>query len=439
MPEVSPTTLHDILLGGERGICLLGFSCRALAEACVTVNLPVSAVDCFADRDLCELTAQWQLLEHWDPNLLLELISESHSQSASQLATACEAVENPKSKALMLLAGGTENWAPWLEQLRDFAPILGPDSKQLQKLRDLEFWQDLARRVDGLNLPETAAKPELAESRTAPATSARWLRKSISSSGGLGVRPAMAEELDASGGGDHYFQSEVRGRVLGACLILPPTPQECELVGVTESWTERDWPGPSEFIYRGSFGPIPLSQEQDRILLDLAETVRQQIGLRGWLGVDFIEDAGGNLWLLELNPRWTAGMEILARTGRNPVPAHLACFTPDLSYLSSQPQIDAPGADSQTQTCSLAAKAVVYAEREVRLGAQEIAVLHKLPRRNFADIPRLPDDSPELVIEPGHPILTVRCDRQKLTNPREELLLHLRHLHQQLRDQIPGC
>ncbi|MEM7558066.1 MAG: ATP-grasp domain-containing protein [Planctomycetota bacterium] len=325
-----------------------------------------------------------------------------------------------------------------MEQLRNFAPILGPDSKQLQKLRDLAFWQDLAHRVDGLGFPETAPKPEFAESSPATATAARWLRKSISGSGGLGVQSVVPSEIGEAGG-DHYFQREVRGRVLGACLILPQLPRECELAGVTESWTERDWPGPTEFIYRGSFGPIPLSEEQNRILLNIAEEVRQQTGLRGWLGVDFIEDADGNLWLLELNPRWTAGMEILARADRNPVPAHLACFTPDLVCPPSLPQMDALDADSEPLTRVLAAKAVVYAERELRLGAREMAILHNPPRRNFADIPRLPEDHSELLIEPGHPILTVRCDHQKLINPREELLDHLRHLYQQLSDQIPDC
>lgn len=436
MPEVSPTTPHDILFGGERGICLLGFSCRALAEACSAVDLPVSSIDCFADQDLCELTPKWQQLANWDPNLLFGPTSESRSQSANQPTTIGEALENLKCNGPLFLAGGTENWAPWMEQLRNFSPIFGPDSKQLQKLRDLAFWQDLALGVDGLSFPETATKPELAESRAAPATAARWLRKSISGSGGLGVQSAMTGEFEGSVGGDHYFQREVCGRVLGACLILPQPPRECELVGVTESWTEGDWPGPTEFIYRGSLGPIPLSEEQNQILLAVAEEVRQQTGLLGWLGVDFIEDADGNLWLLELNPRWTAGMEILARAGRNPVPAHLACFAPDLICPSSRPQIDAFDANSEPQT---RAKAVVYAEREVRLGAREMAILHTLPRRNFADIPRLPDDHSELVIEPGHPILTVRCDHQKLVNLREELLIHLSYLHQQVRDQIPGC
>ncbi len=439
MPEVSPTTSHNSLLGGERGICLLGFSCRALAEACVAVNLPVSSVDCFADQDLCELTVKWQQLANWDPNLLFSLASASRSRGSSQASTLREALENLKSDRPLLLAGGTENWAPWLEQVRNLAPVLGPNSTQLQKLRDLEFWQDLARRVDGLSFPETAAKPGVAEPRAAKATVARWLRKSISGSGGLGVQSAMTGEFDGSVSGNHYFQREVCGRVLGACLILPTAARECELVGVTESWAERDWPGPTEFIYRGSFGPVLLSEEQNRILLEVAEEVRRQTGLRGWLGVDFIEDAYGRLWLLELNPRWTAGMEILARAGRNPVPAHLACFAPDLICQPSLQQIDGVDASSKLQTRVLAAKAVVYAERELRLGEREIASLHKLPRRNFADIPRLPDGEKELIIEPGHPIMTVRCDTQKLTRPREKLLRRLSELYQRLGGKIQGC
>jgi predicted ATP-grasp superfamily ATP-dependent carboligase len=126
--------------------------------------------------------------------------------------------------------------------------------------------------------------------------------------------------------------------------------------------------------------------------------VRVATGLRGWVQFDLIEASDGQLWLLEINPRWAAGMELLVDTGRtNPVEAHLRAFG-----LSAGSNYVAPPPESQV---SCAAKAILYAPAPLELTDRLVAELQQ-----FAGIADIPADSARgQVIEQGHPLLTVKA------------------------------
>jgi len=148
---------------------------------------------------------------------------------------------------------------------------------------------------------------------------------------------------------------------------------------------------------------VTLSPTQIEAINRFGATVANELGYRGWLQIDLIEDEYENLWLLEANPRWTAGMEILHLCGLKPAAEHLACFpelVDDLGNKVSQ------FADTESSGPSFAAKAIVYAQADIELTEALLKRLWSLPRRNFCDIPS--QRFKGTVLEAGHPLLTVR-------------------------------
>jgi predicted ATP-grasp superfamily ATP-dependent carboligase len=70
----------------------------------------------------------------------------------------------------------------------------------------------------------------------------------------------------------------------------------------------------SRVAYRGSVGPLDMDTgEIERI----GALVAERCGFRddGLFGIDMIRDHRGDVWPIEINPRYTASMELLERCG----------------------------------------------------------------------------------------------------------------------------
>src|SRR5690606_12438725 len=101
-----------------------------------------------------------------------------------------------------------------------------------------------------------------------------------------------------------------------------------------------------------------------------------------------------------LNPRWTAGMEVLHLAGNNPVQHHhrawrseaVADATPPRGISASEiTSRNLPAVRSMAEPLSGAelsfGKASVYAPQKFELTHRHIESLHQLPRQHFADLP----------------------------------------------------
>ncbi|MFK7734685.1 MAG: ATP-grasp domain-containing protein [Pirellulaceae bacterium] len=412
-------------------LCTLGFSTRALARAASDAGYSVHAIDYFQDQDLQEICAWFR-------------------PSPPKTAEIPALIGEAPVPELVVLAGGAEELGAELRELwesktepqyRSNAPVvLGPTVVQLRLLRDPVNLAALARET-GLQVPlsrlgeisETAngANPpadrfttaiideEFGVSHVLEGSSrrlgerVRWLQKPFQGAGGwkiLEVDAGRAQTTKSSRPpqvemGDSYLQQYVPGRSLGVtCLLLRD--QEPVCLAATQSWDAEEWPGPTPFIYRGSWGPVPLSESQVEAILNFAAKVQAQTGLLGWLPMDFVESEDGRLWLLEINPRWTAGMEVLHDCGFNVLPLHLAaCLTPATAQRINPAILGGlrPHTLVEHRTRWRSAKAIVYAEENTALSQSHLAQIHSLPRSDFADLP-----SETGVIEAGQPILTVK-------------------------------
>lgn len=258
-------------------LVIAGASVRSAAQCAVRAGFQILAIDQFTDRDLAEL---------------------GQVASLQAISTLGERVWQPWIGAPLLLCGGMENRLQEVEELLHYGLIGCLSLEILRDLRRCDSWSRWAQS-SGLQWPET-----IEGSATRPNRAYPWLVKSRASAGGLGVRFWHGESLASF----EYLQQWVEGESLGVTFWSDQ--QESRLVGCMASWSADAFEGPLPFIYRGSVGPIDLSDEESLHLVGFAERVRAETGLIGVWEADFVRNQHG-WWLLEINPRWTSSMELL--------------------------------------------------------------------------------------------------------------------------------
>ncbi len=367
-------------------VVAIGFSSRALVDACRIAGLKCLAIDHFGDAD-----TRAHASEGWLPLCVTER-GELTSECEHAIGKwACSHQQN--SAAIAILAGGMENLPAVVHQLRRWMTVAGPDPEQMLALRDPLRWRQAASEA-GLAFPELFQSYHEWLEHSDPKQADQWICKPIRSAGGLHIRTLgdVTSEMSAQNPPDIYLQRLVPGRPLGVTCLLEE--DRSRVLGATESLTKDHWPAPTSFIYRGSIGPVPLPATSIDAIKRLADWYRNRWKVRGWLQFDFIDDGCGQLWLLECNPRWTAGMEIL-------VHAHEPKLV--LQHLSASGHLAATVCRNNSSAGTYA-KAIVYAPRS---GWFEPQTCLEMPGETgwtpIADIP-----FGRQWIETGYPIATIR-------------------------------
>ena len=76
--------------------------------------------------------------------------------------------------------------------------------------------------------------------------------------------------------------------------------------------------GNNPFVYGGSLGPVILPATVLDRLNRLGQTVVDSHHLSGLFNTDVIVDQQGDVWLLEINSRWSSSMELIERALNHP-------------------------------------------------------------------------------------------------------------------------
>lgn len=350
-------------------LIILGASARAAAYSAVRAGFSPVAVDLFGDEDL-RAVAPVQVAEDYPHGLF-------------------RALETLPAAPLMY-TGGLENEPDLLASLPERFELWGNGPDVLRRVRD-PF--EVARLLTEAGLPALRVEREL------PAgSSGEWLRKSRRSSAGLRVRRVdLSRPLSLSA--DDYLQEYKPGDSLAAVFLS--TEQGTQCLGVTRQWIGLS-PAVGEFVYCGSLGPMRLDPD----LIDQVQRLGEALattGLRGLWGADLIR-ADGQIWLCEINPRYTASMELLEFAGRGPLLAgHRSAFTGE--HWQPEP-LAATG---------LFAKMIVYAEQDLTAPDWRGWIPpDTLSLPWLADIP-----APGLEIRRGQPVCTIYTSGDSLAACRE--------------------
>jgi uncharacterized protein len=185
-------------------------------------------------------------------------------------------------------------------------------------------------------------------------------------------------------GRDELVQERIEGVLASASFVA--NGQRAVVLGMSIGLAGDPAFGARGHRYCGSLYPY----SADRALVDrmgvIAAAVTEAFGLVGLNGIDFVLREG-EPYVLEINPRYSASMELIERAGRLSVfDAHAAACRGALPVVDAAPIPDVLG------------KAVLYARRDAIVGDSRRWLL----RDDVRDVP-FPGDR----VRRGHPVCTV--------------------------------
>lgn len=332
-------------------------------QSVIRAGLDAQAIDLFADRDLAECCP------------CTRIPAESYPSALPGLA-----VRQPDGP--FLYTGALENHPGVVDAIAQKRPLWGNSASTLRAVRDP---LRLATTLRLAGLPHA----QVHLSRSGLPLDGSWLAKPLASSGGHGITPLTPHTQDT--GRDCYYQQRLEGVPLAAIFLGSSAP--AQLLGITRQILGR--PG-APFAYAGSLGPWPVPPEAREMLHRIGQVLTREFQLSGLFGVDFLLQ-GDQPWLIEVNPRYTASVEVLERaTGTSLLAQHIAIFAPELRDLARPP--------SRASSPRVCGKAILYADRTFTFPAD----LKLRSRRQAADDAALADVPwPGTRINAGEPILTV--------------------------------
>jgi predicted ATP-grasp superfamily ATP-dependent carboligase len=375
-----------------RSVCklaIVGASARAAAFSAIRAGYEVVAADLFADADL-QRVANATRIENYPEGL------------ADWLATAeCDA---------WMYTGALENHSALVDRMATIKPLVGNDGQTLRRVRDPLRMQAVCAAA-GIAMPETLRSPD------ALPLDGSWLCKTYRGASGSGVwalDSASARERAQREGA--VFQRHANGTPAAAIYVVSRL--HAKLLGVSRQMMSpavgRGWQ------YSGSMGPLPVSQRIAAQLETIGESLALDWRLCGIVGVDLILD-DQSAWLIEVNPRYTASVEVVERfCSVHAIAAHIAaCQQTASPDADAGKRLDFAPNKSQTNGTTHA-KTILYARRDIEISPTlfdwmiERATVDLL-HCSVADIPHAGEIIPE-----GRPVITVfasgasedECQRQ---------------------------
>ena len=402
-------------------ICLMGASCRAAAQAAARAGCTrILAWDDFLDADLLEIAQARSLAD----------FPEDSPQSLAEL-----------QGIPLVLCGGMENRPDFIQRRIDQGMLCGVTGDMLRQLRSLESWQRWASE-SRIGWPTTVQ--DLSDPILDSVRSESWMLKPVGRAGGVHVRAIASLEgrdrvanlgLDPGSPTSSptsdlwYLQQYVPGISIGVsyCTGSNENPESNEpprtrIVGIARSILSEELDAPLPWIYRGSLAPYSVSPSVRASLERFAKTVAQSTGIRGLWQADFQIDPNGQLWLLEINPRWSASMELHELLqGYSWITEHVRILCDGASK-----SVPSPGSPAGQQV----AKGILYAPHEMHLSVAQVdrlgrsgwhGTLRELETAEFrlADIPQ--SDPLGVDFAEGMPIVTVLVAGEKNADLLEKI------------------
>lgn len=293
----SPSDAGDERARLEVRTLLTGVAVRPLAQSARRAGVDAASVDLFGDRD------------HRRALPVLSLgRTGADGYSAADLVRLCRRVQADE----VVYGADLENHPRLVAELSDDRRLLGNPPGVLRRVRDPSRLE-ASLRDGGLPAPEVRRHDDPLPSGGGEAG---WLRKPLRGGGGHGVRPWRPGEAV---GEAEFLQRRIRGRPVSLAFLSDG--RSGRLLAATEMLVGWSAVGAEGFTYCGSLlrvgggdpsapPPPPAGEVPWETARRAVEHLSAVFGLRGLNGLDAVLD-GDTLWPVEVNPRWTASMELL--------------------------------------------------------------------------------------------------------------------------------
>jgi len=330
-------------------------------------------------------------------------------------------------------------------------PLLGTSPEALRQVRDPQW---LVQRLRSAGI---AALDVLPSSRP-PEADGSWLQKPLASAGGRSIRVWNYAATQVPFAEPYYFHRRTSGVALSAIFFYEANHIEW-LGGASELQAQQSSHPPSTFAYCGSCGPLHRINFSDAHSVDRNEScrlrcrchvgtvksmptmssvivsgnavfqsnvqvqldkiarvlVRNAPALRGLVGLDFCLHNGA-VWLTEVNPRFTASIEVLELSTRRSI-----VFGRDEEQVPRHPELEPPPPSTR-----MVAKQILYAPRRLIVGDLSRFARSSNPWviPTIADVPL-----PGSVVEAEWPICTVFGAGPNFDEMRQQLRERVNSIH----------
>lgn len=272
-------------------LLIVGASVRAAAQSAVRAGYQVWGADLFADADLCNIASARSVSRY----------------PSGLLAALAAAPQGP-----WIYTGALENYPALLGHMARLRTCWGNTAEAVRRVRNPLL---LAKTLPALGV----AFPATCQAQDGPATDTTgWLSKPKRSGGGSKVTWLDGMETSQTIGRT-FLQQYIPGEACSAVYVAAAG--RAVLLGMTHQLLGTAWLGAKGFSYCGSVGPIELAEKERTELLQIGNVLAEQFGLVGLFGVDLVRLASEQNRLkrpefvvIEINPRYTASVEVLERS-----------------------------------------------------------------------------------------------------------------------------
>ena len=265
-------------------LLILGVSARAAAFSALRAGYVPLAADCFGDEDL---------------------VAACDCRRVDRYPAGFEVVAAAFPDCPWLYAGGLENHPKLVGRIAERRQLLGNSERVLRQVRDPFA---LAESL------QHGALPRLDVSATPPdGPHGDWLRKPRKSGGGRRIEFVSETTPDRLAPGEtFYYQRYVAGTACSSVFVAANG--RAVWLGATQQLIGTAWTGARGFEYAGSIGPRDMTSHGQTQWQAIGNCLASRFELSGLFGVDAVmaEDA---IWVVEVNPRYTASVEVLELAG----------------------------------------------------------------------------------------------------------------------------
>ncbi len=354
----------------NRPLLIVGASGRAAAQSAVYAGWQPFIIDLFADEDTRSLGPVWQCSLVDYPQGFIEL--------------AAQAPPGP-----WMFTGGLENYPDVVEAISHSRELFGVRPEVLKTIRDPFVLQKLV------------PMPAMCRVNEPHDTTKRWLRKPFRGSGGFGIETLRLPASESGTAEAEFYSQEWLDAPSYSALFLFNEHRFPSLIGVCAQLIGEPWLHAPAFQYCGNIGPIRTDDSLNHRLQELGHLL-QPLGLRGLVGIDFLK-SGDDLFVLEVNPRYAASVELYERAlGCSLLREHIQAFQTSPAHSRFA---------TEKRDGNIHGKAVLYAEHSF-----VVPPLHPWRGPSFADIPMVGS-----TISAGQPVVTLFASGDTETECRERL------------------
>ncbi|TFG28979.1 ATP-grasp domain-containing protein [Candidatus Thorarchaeota archaeon] len=267
---------------------------KSVSDACIAVLTPVPDI---RQRKQLNVPLHQALLDNY-----LELTKETNIDH-------------------VIIGSGFDDHSDILEPLEKCELLLGCNIRQMKNARDRAGLRRMIEDLDVKMPRETMISS--AEEIESKAVQFPCIVRKKDSGGGSGIRLVhnknqLRQKMLKNPPNEEIYRPIIQQYISGkdiSCSVLG-TGKESAVLSIQGQLIGMPTAGRNcDFAYCGNYLPIAIESKYKRMISEISKKICNRLHLRGSIGIDYLLDTQGDLWLMEINPRFQGTLEILEIAG----------------------------------------------------------------------------------------------------------------------------